>query len=665
MVQLAAIDMSDIFGRLTLNAFKHDLIEASVGVSIAILSIALVVFLTYHRLWRWLWVEWLTSVDHKKIGIMYIILSLLMLFKGFVDAGMMRAQQVLSVGDSFGYLSSSHYQQLFTAHGTTMIFFVAMGLVFGLINYILPLQIGARDVAFPFLNNLSFWFFAAGSILLITSLMVGNFSGTGWVAYPPLSGIDYNPGVGVDYWIWSVQISGTGTLLSGINFLVTILKMRCPGMTLMKMPLFVWSVLITLVLIVFAFPILTATAGMLTLDRVMGMHFFTPDFGGNPMMYVNLIWAWGHPEVYILILPAFGIISEVVPVFCQKRLFGYTSMVWAMVAIAFLSFIVWLHHFFTMGAGANVNAFFGFMTMIISVPTGVKIFNWLFTMYRGRILFKTPMLWFLGFIVVFTIGGMDGVLMSVAPVDFQLHNSLFLIAHFHSVIIGGVVFSLFAGMTYWFPKIFGFKLEERYGENAFYCWFFGFLFAFIPLYILGLMGATRRLDHYDSSRGWFPLFAIAAFGVVIISIGIAYQVMQVYVSIKNRKKNRDETGDPWNGRTLEWTTSSPPPFYNFAVLPEVHERDPFWAAKQDSSHKKWEQPAYEDIHMPKNTSLGLYIGVLSFCFGFAVIWYIWWLALLSAIGMVVCVLIRLCDRHTETYVSIEEVKRIETETRRV
>jgi len=645
-----------LFGRLTLNAFKRDAIETSVGVSILIGGIAIIALLTYYKKWKWLWSDWLTSLDHKKIGVMYLIVSALMLFKGVVDALMMRAQQVLSVGDSFGYLSSPHYQQLFTAHGTTMIFFVAMGLVFALINFIIPLQIGARDVAFPFLNSLSFWLFAAGSILIIVSLNIGNFSGAGWVAYPPLSGIEYSPGVGIDYWIWSVQISGAGTLLSGVNFLVTILKMRCPGMTLMRMPLFVWTTLVTLVLIIFAFPILTATTGMLTLDRLFGTHFFTSDFGGNPMMYVNLIWAWGHPEVYILVLPAFGIFSEIVPVFSEKRIFGYVSMVWAIVVIAFLSFIVWLHHFFTMGAGANVNAFFGFMTMIIAVPTGVKIFNWLFTMLRGKIHFTSPMLWFMGFVIIFTIGGMDGVLMAVAPVDFQVHNSLFLIAHFHSVIIGGVVFGLFAGFTYWWPKIFGYKLNDKLGEYAAFCWIFGFLLAFIPLYILGLMGATRRLDHYDPATGWFPFFAIALAGALIIFLGIGLQLYQVFTSFKNRKELLDTTGDPWNGRTLEWSTASPPPFYNFAVIPEVHERDPFWSMKHK---KKQGRPHYHPIHMPKNSAVGIFIGVFSFLFGFGAIWHILWLAAVSGVGIVACVIARLFNRDTDFHVSVEKIQRIE------
>jgi cytochrome o ubiquinol oxidase subunit 1 len=499
------IEYSDIFGKLTFDAFKRDMIEVGAGLSVLFLQIALVVYITYKKRWKWLWHEWLTSLDPKKIGVMYLIVVILSLLKGIIDVVMMRAQQALSVGDSFGYLEPSHFQQIFTAHGATMIFFVGMGAIFALMNLIIPLQIGARDVAFPFLNSVSFWLFAVGAALIVVSLNVGFFSGAGWVAYPPLSGIKYNPGVGVDYWIWSVQISGVGTLLGGINFLVTIFKMRCPGMTLMKMPLFVWASVGSLILVILAFPILTATVGMLTLDRYLGMHFFTSDFGGNPMMYVNLIWAWGHPEVYILILPAFGIYSEIVATFSKKRIFGYTSMVWAILVITLLSFLVWLHHFFTMGAGGNVNAFFGIMTMVISVPTGVKVFNWLFTMYRGKVQFTTPMIWFIGFIINFTVGGMAGVLMAVPPADFQLHNSLFLIAHFHSMIIPGVLFGFFAGITYWFPKIFGFKLDETLGRVTAWCWIVGFLLAFMPLYLLGLKGATRRLDHYEAATGWQPL----------------------------------------------------------------------------------------------------------------------------------------------------------------
>lgn len=654
----ASLDWSFWFGKLNKEAFEHDWIEGSVDISIVIGGALLVGLLTYYKKWGWLWHEWLTSLDHKKIGIMYLVVTILMLFKGVVDAAMMRAQQLFSVGDSFGYLSPEHFQQLFTAHGVTMIFFVAMGAVSALLNFFIPLQIGARDVAFPFLNSLSFWLYAVSNVLLIVSLMIGNFAGTGWVSYPPLSELEYSPGVGVDYWIWSLQISGIGTLLTAVNFLVTILKMRCPGMTLMRMPLFVWSVLNTLILILFAFPILTATLGMLTLDRLMGMHFFTSGFGGNPMMYINLIWAWGHPEVYILILPAFGIFSEVVATFSEKRLFGYTSMVWAIIAITFLSFIVWLHHFFTMGAGPNVNGFFGLMTMVIAVPTGVKIFNWLFTMYRGKVHLTTPMLWFLGFVVIFTIGGMDGVIMGVAPVDFQLHNSLFLIAHFHSMVIGGVLFGIFSGLTYWCPKMFGFTLNERWGQYAAFLWIFGFLFAFIPLYVLGLMGATRRMDHYDASTGWQPLFIVAAFGAFLIVCGMACQAIQLWVTLKHKERYKMEAKDPWNGRTLEWALPSPPNPYNFAKIPHVHDRDAFWEAKQKGGALS-ASGSYKPILMPKNSPLGLYIGIGCFLLGFALIWHIWWLSCVSILLILICTVVRLMQEHTEYTISAKEVENME------
>ncbi len=646
-----------MFGRLSLDAFKHDLIEYGAGVSMFLGALALIGLVTYHRRWKWLWREWLTSVDHKKIGIMYIFVSGVMLVKGLIDGLMMRAQQAVACGDSAGYLGAEHFQQIFTAHGVTMIFFVGMGVVFGIINLVLPLQIGARDVAFPFLNSLSFWLFTAGGLYILVSLVIGVFAGTGWTAYPPLSGLKYNPGVGVDYWLWSVQISGVGTLLSGINFLVTILKMRCRGMTLMKMPIFAWASFATVLLVVFAFPILTATAGMLTTDRFLGTKIFTANFGGNPMMYINLIWAWGHPEVYILILPFFGVFSEVVPVFSRKKLFGYTSMVWAIAAIMVLSFIVWLHHFFTMGAGADVNSFFGIMTMIIAVPTGVKVFNWLFTMYRGRVRFTTPLLWFLGFVIIFTLGGMAGVLMSLPAADFQVHNSLFLIAHFHFVIIGGVLFGFFAAYSYWFPKFAGFTLDEKWGKRAFWCWLIGFVVAFSPLYLLGFMGATRRLNYYNVAD-WQPLFVTASLGALLILIAVICQGIQLYVSIKNRHTYRDKTGDPWNGRTLEWSTTSPPPFYNFALDPSVAERDPFWAAKHGKGAPA-PKKHYQGIHMPTNTAAGFWIGTLSFILGFALVWYMFWLAALSALAIVGCSIARLFERHTDYTVPVEEIQKIE------
>jgi cytochrome o ubiquinol oxidase subunit 1 len=394
----------------------------------------------------YLWREWITSVDHKHIGTMYVFLAGVMLLRGFVDALMMRSQQALAF-QSPGYLPPDHYNQIFSAHGTLMIFFVAMPFFIGLANIIVPLQLGVRDVAFPTLNSVSFWLTATGALLVNLSLVVGEFAKTGWLPFPPLSGITYSPGVGVDYYLWSLQISGVGTLLTGVNFVTTILKLHAPGMTYMRMPVFTWTVFASMLLIVAAFPVLTATLAMLILDRYLGFHFFTNEAGGNVMMFNNLIWIWGHPEVYILVLPAFGVFAEVFSTYSGKPVFGYRSMVAATMAICLLSFSVWLHHFFTMGAGPDVNAIFGIASMIIAIPTGVKIYNWLFTMYAGRVRFETPMLWTMGFMVTFIIGGLTGVLLAVPPADFLLHNSLFLIAHFHNVIIGGVLFGAFAGYT--------------------------------------------------------------------------------------------------------------------------------------------------------------------------------------------------------------------------
>lgn len=646
-----------MFGRLTLDAFHHDAIQDMAvfgGMFTGLLVMALV---TYFKKWKWLWQEWITTVDPKRIGIMYIVVVLIMFLKGVADALMMRMQQALAV-DAPGILSSSHFQEVFSAHGTTMIFFVAMGFMFGIMNLIIPLQIGARDVAFPFLNALSFWLFTAGAMLTLLSLGIGHFSVAGWLAYAPLSGIEYSPNEGVDYWIWMVQISGIGSTFSAINFIVTILKMRCPGMTLMKMPIFTWSSLCSMILVIFAFPILTATLFMLSLDRYLGMHFFTAGGGGNPMMYVNLIWAWGHPEVYILILPAFGIFSEIVPTFSEKRLFGYISMVWALITITILSFIVWLHHFFTMGASPSVNAFFGVMTILIAVPTGVKIFNWLFTKFRGRVHFTSPMLWFFAFVTNFSVGGMTGVLLSAPPVDYQVHNSLFLIAHFHGMVIAGVLFGFFAGFTYWFPKFTGFFLDEKLNRYAFWCWLGGFLLAFMPLYLLGFMGATRRLDHYEASTGWHPLFVIVAIGALIIVAGATIQFLGLFWSIKNRKKNWDHTqGDPWNARTLEWATHSPPPIYNFAIVPTIDQMDPLWAVKRGELNLF--RGPYEDIHLPMHTPMGAYIGFFTLIFGFALTWQIYWLALSSLLIVVALAITRLSRKDVHMTLTAAEVKQIE------
>ncbi|EFH12514.1 cytochrome o ubiquinol oxidase subunit I [Pseudoroseomonas cervicalis] len=621
-----------MLGKLTLEAipYHEPIVMAAVGMmALAVLAVALL--LTRQRRWGWLWSEWLTSVDHKNIGIMYIILAGLMLLRGFADALMMRLQLALASGGGAGYLPPEHYDQIFTAHGVIMIFFMAMPFIVGLMNLVVPLQIGARDVAFPFLNNLSFWLTAAGAILVNISLGVGEFARTGWLAYPPLSGLDYSPGVGVDYYLWALQISGLGTLLAGVNMIVTILQMRAPGMTMFRMPIFAWTSLCANMLIVAAFPILTVVLALLGLDRYAGTHFFTNEAGGNAMMYINLVWAWGHPEVYILILPVFGVFSEIVSTFSSKRLFGYHAMVWATVCITVLSFIVWLHHFFTMGSGANVNAFFGITTMIISIPTGVKVFNWLFTMYRGRVRFDTPVLWTIGFIITFVIGGMTGVLMALPPVSFVLHNSLFLIAHFHNAIIGGVVFGCFAGFTYWFPKATGFRLHEGLGRKAFWCWIVGFYLAFMPLYILGFLGMTRRLNHSDNPL-WQPYLYVAAFGALVILCGILFQIAQIVVSIRQRESLRDLTGDPWGGRTLEWAIASPPPFYNFAETPQVRDIDAYWDMKAQGLSPKRED--FHPIHMPSNTPTGIVIGGFSVVLGFALVWHIWWMAGLGLAGMV-------------------------------
>ncbi len=647
-----------MFGKLTLDAVPlHEPIIMVTVSAIILGGLALMAGLTWFGKWKWLWNEWLTSVDHKKIGVMYIIVAIVMLLRGFADAIMMRSQQVLASAGEEGFLPPHHYDQIFTAHGVIMIFFMAMPFIVGLMNIVVPLQIGARDVAFPFLNSLSFWFFVVGVVLINLSLGVGEFAQTGWLAYPPLAAKEYSPGVGVDYWIWSLQISGLGTLLTGVNFFATIIKMRAPGMSLMKMPVFTWTVLCTNVLIIGAFPILTVTIALLTLDRYLGTHFFTNDMGGNMMMYINLIWAWGHPEVYILVLPAFGVFSEVTATFCKKRLFGYSSLVWATLVITILSFIVWLHHFFTMGAGANVNAFFGIATMIISIPTGVKIFNWLFTMYHGNIQYHSSILWTIGFIVTFSVGGMTGVLLAVPAANFVLHNSLFLIAHFHNVIIGGVVFGCFAAMTYWFPKAFGFTLNEKWGIRAFWFWITGFYMAFMPLYILGFMGMTRRISQ-NIDPEFHPMLVIAAIGVALIGCGILCQLIQIGVSIRDREQNRDLTGDPWDARTLEWSTSSPPPFYNFAQVPHIHHLDQFKDMK-DKGQAYNKPTQYQEIHMPKNTAAGMVIAGFSLLFGFAMIWYIWWLALVGFVGMILCWIIKSFDEDVDYYVPTAEIERIE------
>ena len=648
-----------MFGNLTFDALP---LYSWVAMSGALVTVggglAVAAGITWFGQWRNLWSEWLTSVDHKRIGIMYVTLALIMLMRGFIDAMMMRSQQAIAL-NSEGYLPPGHFDQIFSSHGTIMIFFMAMPFLTGLMNIIVPQQIGARDVAFPFMNSVSLWLTTAGAGLILVSLVIGKFSTAGWTGYPPYSGVEYSPGVGVDYWLWAILISGIGTTLTGINFVVTILKRRAPGMNLMRMPLFVWTALCTSVLMIFAFPALTVVCSLLWLDRTIGMHFFTNAGGGNMMNYANLFWIWGHPEVYILILPAFGIYSEVVATFSAKRLFGYTSLVYATASIAILSFTVWLHHFFTMGASANVNAVFGIATMIIAIPTGVKVFDWLLTMYRGRITFHPSMLWTLGFIVTFVIGGMTGVLLALPPVNYLMHNTTFLVAHFHNMVIPGVLFGYFAGYMYWFPKSFGFELNQQWGVRSFWCWLIGFYLAFMPLYVLGFMGMPRRMEHYNISQ-WQPYLILAAFGALLILLGIVFLVVQLVVSVRHRQETLDLSGDPWNGRTLEWLTSSPPAPYNFAVLPDVRDIDAFHDMKMRGV--AYRRPGrYQDIIIPRSTGAGVVLGVLAFLLGFAMVWHIWWMAIACAVGMWAVIITRTYNDDTEYRLSAADVEKIENQ----
>ena len=653
-----------MFGKLTWQAIPfNEPIALGAAALIGFVMCGVLIWVGVKGYVPYLWREWITSVDHKRIGIMYCLLAMIMLLRGFIDALMMRSQQAMAL-HSAGFLPPEHYDQIFSAHGTIMIFFVAMPFVIGLMNFAVPLQLGVRDVAFPTLNSVSLWLTAAGSFLVTLSLVVGEFARTGWLAYPPLSELTNSPGVGVDYYLWALEISGIGTLMTGINMATTILKMRAPGLSYTRMPIFCWTSLASNLLIIAAFPILTAVLSMLLLDRYCGFHFFTNEAGGNPMMFVNLIWAWGHPEVYILILPAFGIFSEVISTFSGKPLFGYRSMVAATMVICILSFMVWLHHFFTMGAGGDVNGIFGIMSMVIAVPTGVKIFNWLFTMYGGRVRFTSAMLWSVGFMVTFVIGGMTGVLLAVPPADFVLHNSLFLVAHFHNVIIGGVLFGALAGSTYWFPKAFGFKLDERLGKAAFWCWLSGFYLAFMPLYVLGLMGMTRRMQHYDQAQ-WRPWLLAAAAGVVLILCGIVLQVVQLFVSIRTRDRRREPTGDPWDGRTLEWATASPPPVFNFAVYPNVTGEEPYWGMKQRAmeSMQLAQEPQYETIEIPRNTPTGFVTAFFAVVTGFAMIWHIWWLVTVGLIGAYATFVVFAWRDVSETEIPAEEVARIDRANR--
>jgi cytochrome o ubiquinol oxidase subunit I len=622
-----------MFGKLDASAIPwSEPIPLITSFVLILVIVGTLILITLKKWWPYLWREWITSVDHKRIGIMYCSLGTLMLVRGFADAIMMRTQQAVAINTA-GYLSPEHYDQIFTAHGTIMVLFGAMPRVLGFMNFLVPLQLGVRDVAFPTFNSVGFWLTASGALLVNVSLFVGEFARTGWLPYPPLSETTYTPGVGVDYYLWAVQISGIGTLITGINIVTTVLKMRCRGMSYLRMPVFCWTALASCLLIVAVFPILTATLAMLTLDRYVGWHYFTNTAGGNPMMFVNLVWAWGHPEVYILVLPAFGIFSEVFSTFSGKPLFGYRSMVAATLFICIVSMMVWLHHFFTMGAGAAVNTFFGISSSVIAVGTGVKIYNWIFTMYGGRVRFEPPMLWSMGFIFTFVLGGLTGVLLAIPPADFITHNSMFLVAHFHNVIVGGVVFGLLAGLEFWFPKAFGFSLHRGWGKAAFWFAFIGFWVTFAPIYVLGLAGMTRRLQHINIPE-WAPWLYVSAVGVAILALGVISQVMQLVVSIRNREQLRDVTGDPWDGRSLEWATPSPPPFFNFAVMPNVEGEEAYWGIKLRAveTQQLSPEPKYEPIEMPLHSAVGFYTAFFTSVFGFAMVWHIWWLAIVALVA---------------------------------
>lgn len=652
-----------LLGKLDSHALPHEWFTIGGTAFFGLLILIFILVVTRTHRWKWLWNEWFTSVDPKKIGIMYFIASGFMLItRGGLEALMMWLQQALApsthlLGAQHGYLSATHYQQIFTAHGNIMVFFVAMGFIFGLINYIVPLQIGARDLASPFLNTLGFWLFVAGIVMInMFFLFGGEYAATGWLAIQPLSGKVFSPGVGVDYWIWSLLISGVGTTFGAINFIMTILKMRAPGMTLWKMPLFTWGSLFSMLMAITVFPLLTATLFLSFFDRYLGAHFFTMTGGGDPMMYTNLIWMWGHPEVYILMLPAFGVFSEVVATFSRKPIASYKSNVLGMAGVSIMALSVWLHHFFTMGASTDVNTFFGLMTLIVAIPTTVLFFTWIATMRHGMIRFDTPMLWFLGFVTTFAIGGLSGIMLAFPPADFQLHNSLFLVAHFHSNVIGGVLFGVFCGISYWFPKFAGFRLNERIGRQAFWCWIVGFCLSFLPMYALGLMGATRRMDHYDASTGWQPLFILMLIGGIIIAIGVALQLAQIWASIIQRHRLYDLNGDPWDGRSLEWATVSPPPFYNFTAIPTVTSFDTFWETKKHHSHT---EAVYEDIVIPKNTAAGIYISIFAFLLGFGFVWHINWLPVVSIIGIIIVFIVRGFNDHSEYVLTAAEVKKLE------
>ena len=630
------------------------IIGASAGVIAVIGAIVVAAGLTWFRLWRPLWSDWLTSLDHKRIGIMYVVLSLIMLTRALIEAVLMRVQQSFAINDP-GILIPDHFAQLFSTHGSIMIFFMAMPFLTGLINFAMPLQIGSRDVAFPLLNSVSLMLTIGGAMIMMISLVFGKFSTGGWSGYPPYTELAYSGGVGPDYWIWAITLSSIGSTLTGLNFAVTIYKKRAPGMTLMRMPLFCWTSLCTAIMMIFAMPALTVATLLLAADRYLGMHFFTDDLGGNMMNYVNLFWLFGHPEVYILVLPAFGVYSEVVSAYSSKELYGYTSLVIATMSIGVLSFTVWLHHFFTMGQSASVNAVFGIATMLIGIPTGVKIYDWILTMYRGEVRFTPPLLFSMAFMMTFVLGGMTGMLLAAPPIDYMVHNTVFLVAHFHNVIIPGVLYGMIGGYQYWFPKAFGFRLSEGWGKLSFVCWVVGFYMAFMPLYVLGLSGMPRRSQEvFDPT--YRPWLLIAVVGAFILAAGLATLFIQLWVSVRDRDANRVSVGDPWDARSLEWSTSSPAPEYNFATIPHVSRRDAFyWRKRNHGAYHAADH--YQDITIPRNSMTGVAIGFFGITCAFGLTWHIWWMTVISLGLVILTVIARGFVRDTERVIPAAEVER--------
>jgi cytochrome c oxidase subunit I len=579
-----------------------------------------------------LW-DWLTTVDHKKIAILYLIAGGLFFLAGGIEALLIRLQLMYP---ELSVVGAKTFNELLTMHGTTMIFLAVMPVIFALMNAVVPLQIGARDVAFPFVNALGFWLFFFGGVLLNTSWFLGGAPDAGWTSYPTLALNQYS-GHGIDFYVLGLQIAGLGTLIGGINFLVTIINMRAPGMTFMRMPLFTWTSFVTSGLILFAFPFITVGLVLLMFDRLFGGNFFNPDAGGNVLIWQHLFWIFGHPEVYILILPAFGIISEVVSTFSKKRLFGYSSMVFATTLIGFLGFMVWAHHMFTTGMGPIANTLFGLATMLIAVPTGIKIFNWLFTMWGGQIRFTTANLFAVGFIPTFTIGGMTGVMLSIPAADLQYHDSYFVVAHFHYVIVGGLVFGLFAGLYYWWPKMFGKMLNETLGKWNFWTFFIGFHLTFFPQHFLGLMGMPRRVFTYLAGQGLELGNFISTIGVFGMSIGTILFLVNIAVSAKSAKR---APADPWDGRTLEWAIPSPPPEYNFAQTPLVRGLDALWVEKMAGNKGVTPAEPLGSIHMPSGSFLPFVMSVGLFIAGFGFMYHNYVVVVIGLAINFACMLLR-------------------------